>query len=92
MNVTDPTLVTDQRQTETPTYGYDASGYGRKIPTRHMIRYAGRWRRVYVMCYSNSGTAYVIVNRTVTVLDTDTEYRLLDTDTTEYRPLDGEWK
>jgi hypothetical protein len=73
---TDPTLVTDQRQTDQPAYGHSASGYGGKIPTRHMIRYAGKWRRVYVMCYSNSGTAYVIVNGTDTVLDTDTEYRL----------------
>jgi hypothetical protein len=73
---TDPTLVTDQRQTDQPAYGRSASGYGGKIPTRHMIRYAGKWRRVYVMCYSNSGTAYVIVNGTDTVLDIDTEYRL----------------
>jgi hypothetical protein len=73
---TDPTLVSDQRQTDQPTYGHSASGYGGKIPTRHMLRYAGRWRRVYVMCYSNSGTAYIVVNGTDAVLDTDTEYRL----------------
>ena len=73
---TDPTLVTDKRQTDQPTYGRNADGYGGKIPTRHMLRYAGKWRRVYVMCYSNSGTAYVIVKGAVTVLDTYTEYRL----------------
>lgn len=73
---TDPTLVTDQRQTDQPSYGHSADGYGGKIPTRHMLRYAGKWRRVYVMCYSNSGTAYVIVKGAVTVLDRYTEYRL----------------
>ena len=73
---TDPALVADQRQTDAPAYGTTASGYGSKIPTRHMLRYAGRWRRVYVMQYSNSGTAYVIVNGAVKVLDTDTEYAL----------------
>lgn len=76
LTYTDPTLVTGQRQTDQPTYGRTASGYGGKIPTSHMIRYAGRWRRVYVMCYSNSGTAYVIVNGANLVLDTDTEYAL----------------
>ena len=38
-----------------------ATGYGRKIPTRYMIQLVEdkRWRRVYVVCYSNAGTAYV---------------------------------
>ena len=38
-----------------------ASGYGRKLATRHMVKLPGgkRWRRVYVCCYANSGTAYV---------------------------------
>ena len=40
---------------------YTASGYGRKIPTRHMVRLPGasRWRRVYCCIYSNVGTCYV---------------------------------
>lgn len=40
---------------------YTASGYG-CIPTRRMVRFANapkRWRRVWVMQYSNVGTAYV---------------------------------
>lgn len=41
---------------------YTASGYGGKIPTRHKIKINGRWRRVYCMVYSNSGTCYVVVN------------------------------
>lgn len=40
---------------------YTASGYGKKIPTRHMIRLPGDpiWRRVYCYIYSNAGTCYV---------------------------------
>lgn len=40
---------------------YTASGYGRRIPTTRMIQLPGSpvWRRVYVCCFSNSGTAYV---------------------------------
>ena len=40
---------------------FTASGYGRRIPTEHMVKLPGgnRWRRVYCACYSNSGTCYV---------------------------------
>ena len=40
---------------------FTATGYGRRIPTSRMIQLPGspRWRRVYVCCYSNAGTAYV---------------------------------
>jgi hypothetical protein len=38
---------------------YTATGYGRKIPSTYMVKWKGRWRRVYVACYSNSGTAYI---------------------------------
>ena len=40
---------------------YTSSGYGRKIPTTHMVRFPGnpRWRRVYCCCWSNAGTCYV---------------------------------
>ena len=49
-----------------PRYGRTASGYGRKIPTRYMVKVAStahpnRWRRVYVMQYGNAGSAYVVV-------------------------------
>jgi len=76
LKYTNPALVTDRQQTAEPAYGRTASGYGGKIPTRHMIRYAGRWRRVYAMLYSNSGTAYVVVNGEDHILDIDTEYSL----------------
>lgn len=39
---------------------YNQSGYGRKIPTEHMIKWCGKWRRVYCCIYSNSGTCYIL--------------------------------
>jgi len=40
---------------------YTASGYGRKIPTQHVVKLPGskRWQRVYCCIFSNSGTCYV---------------------------------
>lgn len=46
------------KETEEPI-NRSASGYGRKIPTRHMVRLKGKWRRVYVCQISNVGTAYI---------------------------------
>jgi len=39
---------------------YTQSGYGRKIPTSHMIKWGNKWRRVYCCIYSNSGTCYIL--------------------------------
>lgn len=38
---------------------YTASGYGARIPTFYMVKYNGRWRRVYCRIYSNSGTLFI---------------------------------
>jgi hypothetical protein len=38
---------------------YTRSGYGRRIPTSHMIRLNRRWRRVYCCQYSNAGACYI---------------------------------
>ena len=40
---------------------YTATGYGRRIPTRRMVKLPGgrRWRRVYCCICSNIGTCYV---------------------------------
>ncbi len=39
---------------------WTATGYGAKIPSRRMVRLSdGRLRRVYVTCYSNSGTSWI---------------------------------
>ena len=39
---------------------YTRSGYGRKIPTSHMVYWCNKWRRVYCCIYSNSGTCYIL--------------------------------
>ncbi len=38
---------------------YTATGYGKCIPTVYMVKWQGKWRRVYVACHSNAGTAYI---------------------------------
>lgn len=38
---------------------YTRRGYGSKIPTEYMVKFQGRWRRVYCCIFSNSGTLYI---------------------------------
>ena len=38
---------------------FTASGYSRRLPTRTMVRFDGKWRRVYCCIYSNVGTCYI---------------------------------
>lgn len=38
---------------------YAASGYGARVPTTYMVRYNGRWRRVYCRIYSNVGGLFI---------------------------------
>lgn len=64
--------IIDRKQTKAP-YNRSVSGYGNKLPTSWMLRLAipdamkpgqgftRRWHRVYVICYSNAGSAYVLV-------------------------------
>ena len=59
MKYLESSQIIDRKQTAVPVF-YPACGYGRKIPTQHMIKLAdNRWRRVYVCQYSNAGTAYI---------------------------------
>lgn len=71
---TDHALMSGVKRTPAPRSGQTVSGYGGKIPTDAMIRYAGRWHRVYVMIWSNSGTAYILRGGAVLLLDLDTEH------------------
>lgn len=75
---TNPADVTGLKTTDIPRHGQTVTGYGGAIPTAHMVRYLGRWRRVYVMVYSNSGTPYVKVHGTDVVLDIDTRHKLTE--------------
>ena len=38
---------------------YTATGYGRRIPTQHKVKFNGKWRRVYCCIFSNIGTLYI---------------------------------
>jgi hypothetical protein len=38
---------------------YTATGYGSRIPTSKMVRFNGKWRRVYCRIYSNVGTCFI---------------------------------
>jgi hypothetical protein len=46
-----------------------ATGYGSKLTTSKMIRYNGRWHRIYCMCYSNIGTCYIISKGEMILVD-----------------------
>lgn len=62
MKYLDVSQVKATRTTEPPRYGQNSLGYGSKIPTVLQVRLAdGRWRRVYIVQWSNSGTRYVVV-------------------------------
>jgi hypothetical protein len=61
----DPDSVVATKRTIAPR-NRSVTGYGSKIPTSLMLQLpseqGNRWHRVYVICYSNIGTAYVLVN------------------------------
>ena len=76
MEYTDPSLVMDIKTTETPVKGRFTTGYGSKIPTSYMVKYLNKWRRVYVVNYANSGSAYIVVNGSDVYLDSDTDHNV----------------
>ena len=51
----------EHKITPIPRKGQTRSGYGRRLPTRYLVRLPGerRWRRVLAICYSNAATLYV---------------------------------
>lgn len=57
------TVKTDIKEKPLPwqTRGlsYTASGYGARIPTAYLVKFKGKWRRVYCRIYSNSGTLFL---------------------------------
>lgn len=38
---------------------FTKTGYGSRIPTTQMVKFHGRWRRVYLRIYSNIGTTFI---------------------------------
>lgn len=53
------TCAVEHKITDTPRSGQTQTGYGKAIPTRYMVRFNGKWRRVYCAIFSNSGTLYI---------------------------------
>lgn len=53
------TVKVPMRKTPQPWKGRTQSGYGAAIPSHTMVQWAGRWRRVYVAIYGNSGSCYI---------------------------------
>lgn len=49
----------ESKVTDMPRSGQTQTGYGKAIPTRYMVKFNGRWQRVYCCIYSNSGTLYI---------------------------------
>ena len=39
---------------------FTTSGYGSKIPSPYMVKKENRWYRIYIVVWSNSGSAYII--------------------------------
>lgn len=62
LNYLKPIHLGDAKQTKISPYQQTASGYGSKLQTSYMIQLVGhsRWYRVYCMCYSNSGSCYIV--------------------------------
>lgn len=60
--------------TDTPRSS-SVSGYGAKLPTRYMLTLKdGITRRVYVVCYGNSGSTYVLIRGVRHYLSTWSEH------------------
>lgn len=62
---------------ETPRNPY-ANGYGSRIPTRYMLKLGKRWHRVYVVQWSNAGSAYVLERGARLFLSIETQSALED--------------
>lgn len=75
---TDSGLVSVVQKTQEPAYGRLITGYGGKVPTRYMVKYAGRWKRVYAMVYGNSSSLYIIHKVQDLFIDQTTEERLTE--------------
>lgn len=52
---------------------YTATGYGKKIPTEYVVRFNGRFRRVYCCIFSNVGTLYLESKQEGEIITVDIE-------------------
>lgn len=63
-----PAGIVASKRTAVPATRQRADGYGSKIPSGWLIKVAGRWRRVYSVCWSNSATNYILLDGQFTVV------------------------
>ncbi len=78
LTYTDRKLVSQVKVEAAPRSGQTVSGYGGAVPSRFMVKYDGRWHRVYMLVYCNSGSPYIKKNGETLHLDNDTSYDLED--------------
>jgi len=73
----DATRITDVKITDVPRTN-SRSGYGARLPTRYMVQLDNRkrWHRVYVMQFSNAGSAYIIDHNEIKFINGDAEYTI----------------
>ena len=59
----DERRITAKKEVEAPRTGR-GDGYGNKIPTSFMLQIDGKptWHRIYVINWSNSGSAYILIH------------------------------
>ena len=69
----DRAKIVESKQTETPRWGMAADGYTLRggAPTSRMIRLEGekRFRRLMVICFSNSGSCFVRIKGEMLFVD-----------------------
>ena len=75
---TDNDLVTGHTVTAVPSSKRTVSGYGSMLATTHMVKYEGRWHRVYAMQYGNAASLYIIRKAGDLFLDHETEWDMQD--------------
>ena len=46
-----------------------ATGYGSKLLTTWKLKYNNQWHRIYMMCYSNSATSYILSKNEMIIVD-----------------------
>ena len=77
----DASTIREAGMTRSPSYGYTSSGYTVRsgAPSKWMIRLAGeaRWRRVYVVCFSNVGSSFVRIKGRRYYIDGEAENAIL---------------
>lgn len=63
-----PEAIVSSRRTARPNTRQRPDGYGSKLPSEWLVKVAGRWRRIYSVCWSNGATNYILLAGQFTVV------------------------